>query len=536
MSTESSEKPLLLVVDDIPSNIQVLEEILSGAYRLKIATNGEKALQIASGDQQPDLILLDVMMPGMDGFEVCARLKQNEKTSKIPVIFVTAREEVVDEQKGFDVGAVDYIIKPVSPPLVEARVRAHLSLARALRDLEKQNTVLLEVGRLREQVERMSRHDLKSPLTAVLTIPALLKRRRDLPEEVLETIGIIEKSGYRMLELIQKSLDLFRIESGTYLLKPVPVDIFRISRQLFGEFQEPLAARNITPQLNLDGRKSGEDDEFIIQGEETLAYSMMANFFKNAMEASPEHSVISISANMEPIPAIVIHNQGVVPLEVRERFLQKFATAGKSGGTGLGGYSARLMAETMGGKVFFASGEVSGTTITISFPGSPAVSFPETSSRLERKQGPEEEKASSQSRLAQESLESISRLNVLVIDNNEMVSHTVRQILHGMGIRNVLTARDSGEAQRLVQTGTLPQLVICDLNLPDSTGMDFLAWFRKNPLFVATPFIMVAAESQSDQFNQAQAPGVSGFISKPFSPDRLTRMVEELVIQNNSAL
>jgi len=124
----NTEKNTLLVVDDTPGNIDVLRGILGADYTIKIANNGPLALKIAA-EQPPDLILLDVMMPGMDGYEVCRLLKGNEATRHIPIIFVTARGEVADETLGFELGAADYIIKPVSPPIVRARIRAHLALS-----------------------------------------------------------------------------------------------------------------------------------------------------------------------------------------------------------------------------------------------------------------------------------------------------------------------------------------------------------------------------------------------------------------------
>jgi putative two-component system response regulator len=125
----ASEKQTILIVDDAPENIDLLHLILSSDYKIKVALNGEKALEIASDlDGLPDLILLDVMMSGLDGYEVCRHLKSSPLTSKIPVIFVSALSEAVDESKGFEVGAVDYITKPVSAPIVRARVKTHLAL------------------------------------------------------------------------------------------------------------------------------------------------------------------------------------------------------------------------------------------------------------------------------------------------------------------------------------------------------------------------------------------------------------------------
>lgn len=122
----------VLIVDDTPANIAVMAGLLKDQYATKVATNGEKALAIAQSDDKPDLILLDVVMPGLDGYEVCRRLKAAPATRDIPVIFLTARTEAEDEKKGFECGAVDYIHKPFSPPIVMARVETQLALRRAL--------------------------------------------------------------------------------------------------------------------------------------------------------------------------------------------------------------------------------------------------------------------------------------------------------------------------------------------------------------------------------------------------------------------
>ena len=130
MTTDTQDhRPRLLLVDDEPTNLQLLRQILQADYRLLFATDGARALQLAK-EQRPDLILLDIMMPDMDGYAVCETLKSQPLTAHIPVIFITALTDIHDETRGFDVGAVDYITKPVSPPVVRARVRNHLSLVR----------------------------------------------------------------------------------------------------------------------------------------------------------------------------------------------------------------------------------------------------------------------------------------------------------------------------------------------------------------------------------------------------------------------
>lgn len=140
---EGGSRPKVLIVDDTPENIQVLMESLKDQYAIVAAISGEKALKMAVAEQRPDLILLDIMMPGMDGYEVCRRLKADERALDIPIIFVTAKTEVEDETLGFELGAVDYITKPFSIPVVKARVKAHLDLKR-LRDIEAIQRAKLE--------------------------------------------------------------------------------------------------------------------------------------------------------------------------------------------------------------------------------------------------------------------------------------------------------------------------------------------------------------------------------------------------------
>ncbi|MBV8524766.1 MAG: response regulator, partial [Acetobacteraceae bacterium] len=135
---KAQQQKLVLIVDDTPLNIGVISGALKDSYKTKVATNGAKALAIASEEEKPDLILLDVLMPEMDGYEVCTRLKADPTTREIPVIFLTAQTSAEDETKGFDVGAVDYVHKPFSPAVVKARVRSHILLREARAQLASQ--------------------------------------------------------------------------------------------------------------------------------------------------------------------------------------------------------------------------------------------------------------------------------------------------------------------------------------------------------------------------------------------------------------
>ncbi len=227
------QTPTVLVVDDTPDNLALMSELLGERYRVKVANSGERALKAAQSDPVPDLVLLDIMMPGMDGYEVCRQLKASAATQGIPVIFLTARADTEDERKGFELGAVDYITKPVSPPIVQARVHTHLALKAtadflrdksaylerevALRTLEVQaiqDVTIMAMASLAETRDDETGNHIRR---TQLYVKALAERLRTHPrfEAVLNS---------HMIELLYKSAPLHDIGkigvSDAILLKP----------------------------------------------------------------------------------------------------------------------------------------------------------------------------------------------------------------------------------------------------------------------------------------------------------------------------
>ena len=367
-----NQQARILIVDDTPENIDIMANALNPLYKCVAALNGVRALKIAESASPPDLILLDIMMPDMDGYEVCRRLKSNEASADIPVIFVTAKSGVEDEAMGFELGAVDYITKPISPPIVLARVRTHLELQRARQVLQKQNQELIEAARLQEDVDNIMRHDLKGPLTSVIGMPQLVKYSVKLEPFVEQALNSIEEAGYMMLNMINLSLDLLKMERGIYVFKPKPVDLVKLVPKIIKDQEQLANYKKLSFEFTLKGRQTGEDDEFPVLAEELLTYSLFSNLIKNAVEAAPDGTAIKISLNEEGLFGRAdIINQGVVPKEIRDRFFEKYVTSGKRGGTGLGAYSARLMAVTMNGGIHLESSEERGTTVTVLLPIAP---------------------------------------------------------------------------------------------------------------------------------------------------------------------
>lgn len=360
----------ILLVDDSPENIRVLLEVLKDEYQVVAAKDGRKALEIAAQSPRPHLILLDVLMPQMDGYEVCRQLKQNPHTRDIPVIFVSALTEDVSEEKGFEVGAVDYITKPISPSIVRARVRTHLSLKQAQHQLEKQNKSLIEAAQLREDVERIMQHDLKGPLTTIIGMPSLLMNKENITAQQKETLKLIKDAGYLMLEMVNTSLNLYKMETGSYDYKPQRVDLLQVLQKVFTECQNLCRAHEITLQLLVDGAPPVEGAEFPILAEELLSHTMLSNLIKNAVEASPAGETVEVMLSQQDgRPAIEIRNSGVVPESIRSRFFEKYVSSGKEGGTGLGTYSAHMAAHTQHGRITLDTSTPGYTSITVQMEG-----------------------------------------------------------------------------------------------------------------------------------------------------------------------
>jgi len=216
-------KTTILIVDDATDNINVISAIFKDIYRVKAATSGERALQIASSDDPPDLILLDVLMPGMDGYDTIKRLKANERTSDIPVIFLTSKTEAEDERTGFDLGAVDYITKPINPAILFARVDTHLTLKRVRDELEMKNRYLME------EVEKRTREISVIQDVTIMAMGSLAEMRDN------ETGNHIRRTQYYIKELAEhlvkkgKYRDVLTPENINLLFKSAPLhDIGKI--------------------------------------------------------------------------------------------------------------------------------------------------------------------------------------------------------------------------------------------------------------------------------------------------------------------
>lgn len=370
---KAARRPAMLIVDDTPDNLHLLTNLFTADYRIRIANNGERALEICCSDDPPDLVLLDIMMPGMDGFEVARRMREHPNAETIPVIFVTAMASEDARLKGLELGAVDFVTKPIDPNILKPRVRNFMRYVELRKQAQADYDDMLATARLREDVENITRHDLKAPLAGVIgLVQTLVKDTTIGREELTERLRMIEETALQVMNMVNLSSELFKIETGHFKLDPKPVAIQDILRRIAEISNAAFSEKHVTVSVETKAPENGGKAPQAL-GDAMLCYSLFHNLVKNACEAAPANSQISITLCDQTPLRIEIRNQGAVPAEIRQNFFDKFVTEGKSGGTGLGTYSAKLLTEAQCGHLELdVSDEANTTQIAVVLPRSTA--------------------------------------------------------------------------------------------------------------------------------------------------------------------
>lgn len=229
--------------------------------------------------------------------------------------------------------------------------------------LFKQNELLAENVRLKDDVERISRHDLRTPLNSVVSLAQIIREDPTLAPRHERSLRLIEQAGYRVLNMANLTLDLFKMETGAYQFTPKTVDIQAVMERVLVDLGAVLRTSEVTCDLRCEGFQAARRP--LVRGDELLAHSLLTNLVKNAAEASPKGGRVDVRiVNGEKVE-VRIHNQGAIPKAIRGRFFEKYATRGKKGGTGLGAYSASLMAKAQGGRISVETSDDAGTTMIV---------------------------------------------------------------------------------------------------------------------------------------------------------------------------
>jgi signal transduction histidine kinase len=372
--TPPAPAPNILVVDDTPENLQLLNGMLKGCgYKARPVPSGELALQAAKSDP-PDLILLDINMPEMNGYEVCRRLKADPPLAAIPVIFISALNETMDKVKAFGLGGVDYITKPFQFEEVHARVETHLKLRRLQKELERQNRQLQEsydrlreLETLRDNLVHLVVHDLRSPLAMMAGYVDLIKTKLGSKLNAQENgyIDIVGKHTAKLLDMVTTLLDVSRMEAGQMPLNRQACDLAGLAREVVETFGVLKGQRRLTLDVP-SGPLSVHADRDVIQ-------RVVANLIGNAVKFTPDGGRITVTLSRKnALTRVAVTDTGPgIPAEFHKKVFEKFGQVDKEArrhSTGLGLTFCKLAVEAHGGQIGIESEVGKGSTFWFTLP------------------------------------------------------------------------------------------------------------------------------------------------------------------------
>lgn len=354
--TQPPPAPNILIVDDTPANVLLLVRMLAErGYNPRPVLSGKLALQAARAEP-PDLILLDVTMPDMNGYEVCEHLKADAALKEIPVIFISARHETLDKVKAFRVGGVDYVTKPFQFEEVDARVKTHLRLRR----LEK----------LRDDLTHMVVHDLNNPLLVIFGLLNVLELNegQNLSANARKFVALARLSAEELRHLIRSILDISKMEAGEMKLQREPCDLATLIRVAVAATQPLPGNRTVTVDA--------PDAPLTVLADVTLIRRVLQNLLGNAVRYTPAGGdvrvVVTPSGNAIRV-AVIDTGPGIAP-EYHQRIFEKFSQVEDPEhhqGTGLGLTFCKLAVEAHGGRIGVESAVGKGSTFWLTFINNP---------------------------------------------------------------------------------------------------------------------------------------------------------------------
>ncbi len=562
MAKHSKTNNVVLVIDDNTTNIDVIASYLQRTgFETIVARNGKMGLKRAKFSQ-PDLILLDVMMPDIDGFETCRRLKLDNDTKNIPVIFITALSSVEDKIKGFAVGGVDYITKPLQQEEVLARVRTHLQIQAQKKQLEqqtlelKQAKDLAEAARISAEKANQAKsaflanmsHELRTPLNAIIGFTQLMLRSQTLPAEHEENVVIITRSGEHLLTVINQVLDLSKIEAGQTIFNESNFDLYRLIDDLESMFR----LRTENKQLQLIFKYTPDIPQYI-QTDEVKLRQVLINLLNNAIKFTTAGGVslcISLGAEKDmpdpvskqvssthssPYPQVSnIYFEvqdtgpGMTPDELDnlfQAFVQTKTGQESREGTGLGLVISRKFIQLMGGDLTVNSP-----------PGKPfknssnlSINLAADKSRLKKNPGQGTyfmfniqvtivDKEDVQTQLPQQQVIALQpnqpQYRILVVDDQDDNRHLLVKLLRPLGFE--VEEANNGQEAIEIWASWQPHLIWMDLRMPIMNGVQATQHIKGTSAGQKTIIIALTASFFGEDRVNIFAAGCDDFLTKPF--------------------
>lgn len=360
-----SQPPTVLVVDDTPVNLQLNYELLKDEFRVRTASSGPKALEICHSENPPDLVLLDVMMPGMDGFEVAQQLRNHPNSETIPVIFVTAKTDEESRMKGLELGAVDFVAKPIDPSVLLPRVRNFMRYVALQKQLQANADAMMEAAQMREGVELMTRHDLGKPLAEIAGMAQALAARPGLNDVESKQADQIADAIFKVIDTINLSTEIFNIELGRSRPNIQPVDVGQLLARAAEAAMQACAGKAVDIALD----SPDNTGKLVALADPMFCHTIFHRLIRGACEKAPAQAHVAVTAACNDRIQINLTMPGSVPAALRDQFFKKRAGNEMNDGAIQGGYEVKLLTEAQGGQVDLQASEGEDrTTVTVSLP------------------------------------------------------------------------------------------------------------------------------------------------------------------------
>ncbi|MBF0435371.1 MAG: response regulator [Magnetococcales bacterium] len=502
MSTTTS-KAKIVIAEDSPGNIKMLVEMLAVEYEIAIATDGLEALEVVT-QFQPDVLLLDIEMPHLNGFDVCMRLKAKEETRDIAIIFLTARDSAHDEALGLAHGAIDYITKPFNPFAVMTRVNNQVLIKRQREELQRITAQLQEINQYKSEFIANMSHEIRTPMNAIIGLSDLALRM-ELPPKVRDYLGKISHSSQSLLRIINDVLDFSKIDAGKLELEQAPF----LLRDAFDHLADMFRIQTTEKHIELILCYS-EECRYELIGDLLRLEQILMNLVGNALKFTEEGEIEVQVTTLQESPTRVhlqfsVRDTGIGMSESElEMLFQAFSQADSSvtrryGGTGLGLSISKKLVALMGGTIGVTSTPGRGSLFRFT------IGFDRIIGDMDKDLSIPDE---------------MERLKVLVVDDNATARRAMEKVLAMFGFAPTVvgSGKEAVAAfQQAIAENAPFQLVLLDWLMPEMDGIQ-TAQHLKEHIPPRAPYqtLLLGPYDREEQLrSQGRAVGVNDYLPKP---------------------
>ncbi|MBF0224484.1 MAG: response regulator [Desulfobacterales bacterium] len=530
--SDSNGKQKILIVDDSPENIHILISTLKNNYVIIAAINGERALKLASLEPKPDIILLDIIMPGIDGYEVCKQLKNNDATANIPVIFITAKSDAIDETKGFEYGAIDFIIKPFSPLVVKARIKMHLDLKRYrdhLEEIVKERTSELEQAKISAESANIAKtqflatitHELLTPMNGIIAASDLALESIS-EHEIKRHILTIQESASSLHILLNDILDFSNLEANKFKLKINP---FKLNDLLYN-IAEKFSLRAFENKIEILF-DVGKDVPQNIIGDFLRLEKILTNLIDNAIKFNRKGGLVIIGIKAvdkkfgQAQFIFFVKDTGVgIPEKDIKSLFQLFnqldaSSTRKYMGIGMGLKFCKSLLTIMGGEINVKSSEGKGTTF-----------YFKINLKIQEDNDKEIDTFS------------LKGLNILIIDDCHENITIIKNMLKNFNI-NIKSAYSGEECLNILKINNSKvlsfDLIIIDWVMSGLDGVETARIIRKE-MKITVPIILLTPFGQKPEASISKEIQINYFLNKPILRASIINAIDEIMKSNKEII